>query len=135
MEKTVKDNHFEYKLHIGRDNNHIYLTAVITNITNDPVSFTTNMGSWCDIRLYDSTYDVDRLDSTLSTAAIKDWIIPPNKSISCTRRTKLPSEIDFSLERETEINYTHDAEEYNKNPRNETRFTPNLNLNKTNDQN
>jgi hypothetical protein len=43
--------------------------ALITNVSDHKLNFTTNMGSWCKIFIH--TYDVERLEPTLSTAAIK----------------------------------------------------------------
>lgn len=134
MEKTVSDGNLEYKFHIGREDSSLFLTALITNISEDEVTFTTNMGSWCKIFIYDNTYDVERLEPTLSTAAIKDWRIPSGKSIAHTRKTKNPDELDFELERVTDVSFVDDAEEY-INSEDTVSFVSNIDLNKEKDLN
>lgn len=127
MNKTKILDDFEFKLHIGRDEKRLYITAVATNIKDEKVTFTTNMGSWCNIQLIDNTYNVNRLDSTLSTAAIKNWELEPNESIVSRRKTTLPSEIDTELEEMTNLDYTKDPEEYQSKD-SVVHFIPNLDL-------
>lgn len=127
MNKTKILDDFEVKLHIGRDEKRLYITAVVTNIKDEKITFTTNMGSWCNIQLIDNTYNVNRLDSTLSTAAIKNWELKPNESIVSRRKTTYLGEIDTELEEMTNLNYTKDPEEYQSED-SVIHFIPNLDL-------
>lgn len=134
MEKTIQHKNLECKLHIGREDENLFLTALITNVSESEVNFTTNMGSWCKIFIHDTKYDVERLEPTLSAAVIKDWRIPAGKSLSYTRRTKSPDELDFELERMTDVSFVTDAEEY-INTDGAVTFVSNLDLDKEKDLN
>lgn len=91
MEKTVEHNGLETKFHVGINENSIVLTLVVTNITDEPITSSSGMGTWSWISLKDAD-GVNRLESMGSTAAVTSWTIDPGTSLVSTRVTDTPQE-------------------------------------------
>ncbi len=91
MEKTVENNGLETKFHAGINDDSIVLTLIVTNITDEPITSSSGMGTWSWISLKD-TNGVNRLESMGSTAAVTSWAINPGTSLVTTRVTDTPEE-------------------------------------------
>lgn len=137
MRQTVTtDEGLETEFHIGKSNDRIVLTIVITNTSDEPITKQSGMGKWGMIGLRDDS-DLSRLESIGSTAVVTPWTIDPDHSIIYSRETATPSEAEEQweqLESFLDVEFVTSPEEYRSLSETEdVEFAPNVNIPKESD--
>lgn len=123
MHVTEEGDRHETTLHVGRDDERLYITLAVTNTGEDPITAQSGGGKWASMQVVDE-HDVRRLERMGTTQAMTGWTIPPGKSLVTCRATETPQEVrelDVSF-----VDYVPDIEEADTDER--RYYTPNVDL-------
>ncbi len=117
-----RDDH-RLELRVGATADRIHLILAVTNTSETDITASSSMGAWGDLRLIDDA-GTQRLDGTMSTAAIEHWTIPPGETLVTTRTTRTPEEVTTT--EIPRIEYVSSADEANPDER--RYYAPNVDL-------
>lgn len=89
--KINKEENIITVFDVGKTNNNIRLSIIVTNTGNQEKVLHSVSSSWASINVLDSNL-LNRIDSTLSVPASQTWSLKPDESIYYERSVKTKSE-------------------------------------------